>query len=99
MKVLPHAGLQTRVTARVCVMHLQTGGTRVPENDGAGAQAANSTPLQTKPLCAAPGCPQCLKTGSEEEKKDTCKRMGCTGRKRKSRREGIKGRKDRERRV
>lgn len=45
---------------------LQTEGTRVPERAGDEAQAAGWSPLQTAPLCAAPGCPQYLKTESEQ---------------------------------
>ncbi len=48
----------------VCVMHLQTGGTRVPVHAEGWVQAADWSPLQTTPLCAIPGCPQYLKTGS-----------------------------------
>jgi len=50
--------------AFVRVMLLQTGGTRVPVHDEAGDRAANWPPQQTTSLCATPGCPQYLKTGS-----------------------------------
>lgn len=48
------------------VIYLQTEGTRVPEHAGDEAQAEGWSPLQTAPLCAAPGCPQYLKTESEQ---------------------------------
>lgn len=48
------------------VIYLQTEGTRVLEHAGDEAQAEGWSPLQTAPLCAAPGCPQYLKTESEQ---------------------------------
>lgn len=49
----------------VCVMHLQTAGTRAPVHDEGEVRAADWPPLQTTLLCAAPGCPQYLKTESK----------------------------------
>ena len=48
----------------VCVMHLQTAGTRAPVHAEGEVQAADWPPLQTTLLCATPGCPQYLKTES-----------------------------------
>jgi len=48
----------------VRVMHLQTGGIRVPVHAEAGVRAADWSPRQPALPCATPGCPQCLKTES-----------------------------------
>lgn len=48
------------------IIHLQTEGTRVPEHAEDEAQAVGWSPQQTVPLCAAPGCPQYLKTESKQ---------------------------------
>lgn len=48
------------------VLHLRTAATRVPEHAEDEAPVAGLTPLRPAPLCAAPGCPQCLKIESEE---------------------------------
>lgn len=70
------------------VVHLQTGGIRVPLHAGAEALAADWPPRQTTPLCATPGCPQYLKTksinrrvmsregGTGEGRKEEIKRQG-----------------------
>lgn len=55
---------RVHVRARACGCHLQTEGTHVPGRAGAGVLAADWPPRQTAPLCATPGCPQCLKTES-----------------------------------
>lgn len=61
------------------IIYLQTEGTRVPEHAGDEAQAEGWSPLQTAPLCAAPGCPRYLKT--ESEQRGDAKTMARRGRK------------------
>lgn len=46
------------------VLYLRTEATRVPQHAEDEARAVGLTPLQTAPLCAAPGCPRYLKTES-----------------------------------